>query len=119
MNPAPAHSVLHTTEGETPYLRVGVGPDLLLLRGAPVPAGEDRTLAQLAARYRVVAPLVAPPSGRMAAERWLQALMEGLGLQQPTLVMDPSLAPSLARFLRRGRGYVGSVCFLGEGDLSL
>src|SRR5688500_4011849 len=94
-------STLLTAACETHYVRAGAGSPMLLL----FPAGLDDALGaalfeRLAERYRVVAPVV--PAGVGGAgiplARWLRELIDGLGLEQPTVVADESLAGALLGF---------------------
>jgi hypothetical protein len=115
---SPMEAVIQTTEGETPYRRAGRGPGLLLLQRAPPARSGDALFDALAETFLVIAPLVPPPGRRGAAERWLQGLIEGLGLDTPDIVADAELAPVLSRFVRRGGELAGRALFLqgGGGD---
>lgn len=80
-------AVLMTGGDEIPYRRAGHGrPVVLLTRDA-------RLFDLLARRVRVVQPLEVPgdPEGTVW-HRWLQGLVDGLGLDRPALVVDPLLA---------------------------
>lgn len=104
------------------YLRAGCGPPLVVLCVPPEAAprgagggGSDRDrdaahaiAAHLAPRFRVIVPLAAPPRGA-AGGRWLRGLIDGLGLERPTLVAGASLAPLLLRVIDRDPDRVGAV----------
>lgn len=102
------------------YRRAGTGAPVLFLQGPhPVQVqeavGEDVFLA-LARRHRVFQPTTPIPRNRDDTEKWLQGVVEGLGLMTPEVVADPELAPALARLVSQNGGFVGRVIFLvGQG----
>lgn len=128
-------AVVHAGGLETPYLRLGRGPSVLVLGmppetpreglEPPVDASSAQTgvapattrvspadLSSLAESFRVIIPLVPPPSGRRSAERWLEDLIDGLGLDRPVLLASAELAPLLLRVARRDRGRIGPTLIL-------
>lgn len=94
---------------ETPYRRAGHGPPVLLL--------VDRIdlLEALAPHYRVIQPLRAPddPHGP-DWPKWLQDVVEGLGLGCPAVVVDAGLAGSARSLARSDPHRVGPVVEAGS-----
>lgn len=85
-------AVLVTGGDEIPYRRAGHGRPVVLLTPDP------RLFDLLAARLRVVQPLRMPGDpGGGAWHRWLQGLVDGLGLDRPALVVDTLLAGPVRR----------------------
>lgn len=120
-------AVVHAGGEEIPYLRAGRGPSVLLLLD-PVPemggsgfgpeGGGTRLaleagpqLGALAESFRVVVPLLSPPRTARNGERWIRDVIDGLGLDRPTLAAPVDLAPLLLRVVRRDPGRVG-LCVL-------
>jgi len=110
--------------GETvEYRRAGTGAPVLLLQATPpghTKGGADtetEPFSALARSHRVFQPITPIPLSQDAAERWLQGVVEGLGLITPDVVADPELAPALARLVGEKGGFVGRVVFLaGKGQ---
>jgi hypothetical protein len=102
----------------TRYLRAGRGA-----RVAVVLAHDDATRLRLIERFaaccRVVAPVL--PEGAatawpaLAAAHWLRDIVEGLGLERPTVVLAPALS-LLAGELSRGVDHVGDVIITAQDD---
>jgi len=85
-------AVLVTGGDEIPYRRAGHGRPVLLL------TPDARLFELLARRLRVVQPLDVPGDPASTAwHRWLQGLVDGLGLDRPALVVDPLLAGPVRR----------------------
>lgn len=96
----------------TPYARAGRGAAVLLLRDAPVAElAACRILVGLAAAFRVTA--AGPPPGDRAG--WLRNLIDGLGLDRPWLVADPSLGGWAREFAADHPERVRGVALLGSG----
>lgn len=97
-----ARAVLRARGVDTPYTRIGAGETVVLLRAA---AGDDVSsslVASLATRFRVIAPLW--PSGVDAASLpestvWLRDLLDGLGIEQATVVAEGALGPLALSFV--------------------
>lgn len=124
-------AVVHAGGEEIPYLRAGRGPSVLLLldpvpelggsgfgpeggsgdRGTKLALEAGRQLRALAESFRVVVPLLSPPRTARNGERWIRDVIDGLGLDRPTLVAPVDLAPLLLRVVRRDPGRVG-LCVL-------
>jgi len=113
-DPKVIEAELRLGEVTVPYRRAGTGaPVLLLQEPGPTPWGSGATTFDtLSQRYRVFQAMTPIPRRRDHAERWLQGVVEGLGLVMPDVVADPALAPILARLVRQNRGLVGQVTFL-------
>jgi hypothetical protein len=111
MDGTPIEAVVRTAEGETRYRGAGTGGPVLLLRASPSDH-PDPLFHELSRAMRVVAPLTGPPTGREAAERWIEGIIEGLGLHRPEVVADAVLAPLLVRLPQGARSLVARVTFL-------
>ena len=104
------------------YRRAGTGAPVLLLGGRHTgPIGEAGSIMadlfhELARDHRVFQPTTLIPRDQDAAERWLQSVVEGLGLITPEVVADAELAPALARLVSQNAGFVGRVIFLARED---
>lgn len=119
----PAHAVLTAGGIETPYLRVGTGRTVLVLRAGDRGDAPSPIVAALADRFRVIAPV--PPArladgGDDAFHAWLRDLLDGLGLDGVTLVADgaiaaPALAFALADPLRVRR----VALFIDDAELTV
>ncbi len=102
------------------YRRAGTGAPVLLLGGRhPESVGERGSVEAeifhaLARSHRVFQPTTLIPRDQDAAERWLQSVVEGLGLITPEVVADAELAPALARLVSQSGGFVGRVIFLAR-----
>lgn len=94
--PRLVEGMLYTGTREIPYLRGGRGPGLVLLSGLSTPARE-RVIRRLARAHLVVDPGVPPPPELWP--EWLDALIDGLGLDRPDLVVDPGLAEAAVSFI--------------------
>jgi hypothetical protein len=80
----PVEASVHLGDVETPYVRAGEGPALILLDRAGRTGAGDPLFVTLSRSARVVCPRM-PGSGSLAP--WLAALMDGLGLERPVLVL--------------------------------
>ncbi|CAN5755201.1 hypothetical protein BH23GEM9_BH23GEM9_32220 [soil metagenome] len=110
-------AVVQVGDRETLYLRCGRGPRVVVVLAEE--ATERLRLVQRFARHsRVVAPV--PPWEDVdvwpaAAATWLRGVIEGLGLDRPTVALAPTLA-LLAGALSRGADYVGDVIIAADDD---
>jgi hypothetical protein len=85
------HAVVQAGHIETGYRRAGLGPTVVLLVTTRT-AAADHIFHALAGQFRVIQP--AWPGG-LATENvagWLRGVIEGLGLDQPLLVVDEGSA---------------------------
>jgi hypothetical protein len=85
------HAVVQAGHIETGYRRAGLGPTVVLLATTRT-AAADQLFHALAGQFRVIQP--AWPGG-LATENvagWLRGVIEGLGLDQPLLVVDEGSA---------------------------
>ncbi len=117
-------AVLETREGTIPYLRMGRGSPVLLLRVRPSvePAASDSVLRRLAESHRVFSAFVPWPESTAGVgtegleparlERWVVSLIEGLGLHEPDVYLDPSLASTWDWIAERLDGIVGQMLVL-------
>jgi len=117
-------AVLETREGTIPYLRMGRGSPVLLLRVGPSvePVTRDSVLQRLAESHRVFSAFVPWPEGPGGVEgggleagrleRWIVSLIEGLGLHEPDVYLDPSLASTWGWIAERLDGIVGQMLVL-------
>lgn len=103
---------------EIPYLRAGRGPAVLLLTGIsqedgeePLPGGRP-VLEILSLRFRVIAPLRTPPSGPTSGAHWIRGIIDGLGLERPTVIAEAEQAPLLLRTIARDPERIGAVLIL-------
>jgi hypothetical protein len=98
------------------YRRAGTGPAVLLL--GLEPSTHHPWFERLARTRRVHALLSLPPRQRQEAARWLEGVVEGLGLSAPDLYAAAELAPLLSWMVARNGGALGRVIFLppvGQG----
>lgn len=106
-------AVVQVGDETVPYERAGRGsPVLLLPCDAVYEAWHRETFEAMAWKRRVYRPTVPMPRRRDQAERWIQGLVEALGLRVPDVVAEAELAPVLSRLVRRNGGFVGQVLFL-------
>lgn len=110
-------AVVQAGSFETAYRRAGRGGTVLLLL-----AGEDRELADwlfdtLAERFRTIAPDLPPDLEARPTffGAWLRALIDGLGLEQPAVVVGAAHTHALLRFAARDADRVGRLVLL-QGD---
>lgn len=129
MTRSPVEATLQTGATETRYHRAGAGVPVLLLfaRAMTDPLGAH-LFARLAARFRVIVPVLpagvgpgepvggdssAPAAGDrgvpVPVSKWLRDLIDGLGLVQPSVVVDEAHAAALLRFLLVEPDRVGGV----------
>ena len=87
------------------------------------PAGVDDALGgalfeRLAQRYRVVAPVVPARVGGagIPLSRWLREVIDGLGLEQPTVVADESFAGALLGFSLVDPARIGNLIAICRED---
>jgi len=96
----------------TSYLRCGRGECTVVV--AIGEAERLRLVMDLSPAFRVVAP-VPPPALARAADRalalaeWLRDVTDGLGLEQPRLVLCPELAGEAGRFAELDGEWLGVV----------
>jgi 2-hydroxymuconate-semialdehyde hydrolase len=103
----------------TAVLEAGDGPPLLLLHGGIECGGVMWTpvLSRLAEHRRIVVPDIpglgdSAPVARLDVDtfgRWVTALVERLGLEQPTVVAHSLIGSLTARFATRHRGLVARL----------
>jgi hypothetical protein len=87
-------AVVQAGSHETSYRRAGTGrPVVLLLRADALSPRADPLFDALAREFRVVAPTL--PDAPVLLD-WVRAVIDGLGLERPALLVDASLAGSLA-----------------------
>jgi hypothetical protein len=89
-------AVVQVGAAETRYLRCGRGTRVVVVL-ASTAAERAALMARFGAEYRVIAPLPAavPALSAMAApdiEQWLRGVIDGLGLERPTVALAPDLA---------------------------
>ena len=90
MRVEPIEAVVHAGEQVMQYVRLGSGAPLVLITRRDGRALQDDPLVlALAARFRVIIPHVPVPE----VEGWLHHMIEGLGLQQPRVVIDTGSSP--------------------------
>jgi len=70
---------------ETRYQRAGQGTPLILLRAQY--AGADPLFERLATEFKVIAPELSSCRAASGFEDWLRGLIDGLGLDQPRVVV--------------------------------
>lgn len=107
--PAIIEAVVQTTDTETVYRRAGKGaPVLLLVAGSGSGVLERTLLHTLSEHFRVFAPRfpprangAVPSAGETATvdvSAWLRDLIDGLGLERPSIVADESLGIAALSF---------------------
>ena len=102
---SPARALVDAGAICTPYLRAGVGAPLVLLGAREEAAGASPLLVRLSARFRVVAPepgawCGGAPNGDAPGHEgavpsfaaWLRGFLDGLGIQQASIVAREELA---------------------------
>lgn len=106
---------------ETAYRRAGRGGTVLLLLGRQDEEQGDWLFDTLGERFRIIAPdlppeLEATPS---LLGPWLRALIDGLGLEMPSVVAGLTHAHALLRFAELDPDRVGRLLLvLRDGDAS-
>jgi hypothetical protein len=93
-----------TTEIE--YACVGCGPPVLLLTREPAPA----VCAAFVSHYRLIVPRPPPASSRNVLDAWLEVLIDGLGLEQGSLLIASNVADELAHI---ARSHVDRLAWVG------
>lgn len=103
-------AVLLTGGIETPYRRAGHGPPILLL------ADRSDLFQALSHAFRVIQPLH-PPGDPHSPDwpRWLQDVVDGLGLGRPALVVDAQLAGLMRQLATTDPDRIGPVVDAGSG----
>ena len=101
--PAVVEAVVVIGAAETVYRRAGHGRPVLLLTDDP------NLFGSLSAGFRVIQPLHVParPDDRSAA--WLRGLIEGLGLDRPTVLAAPAWLDWLHEMARSEPERLGRV----------
>jgi hypothetical protein len=115
--PRLVEAVVQTGTVETPYRRAGSGVTVLLLTGGGWGAGaaDGALFRVLAERHRVIEPGPCP-TGRVGSAEWaswLRNLLDGLGLELPRVVADPSSLVALEAFDRLHPGRLGTLFATG------
>ena len=95
---------------ETPYLRCGRGAPVIVL--ATAESDRVRLLRLLGRRFGVVAPVIplvlaVPPDPSLGD--WLRGVIDGLGLQCPTVVLTAALANHASVLKDSDDGVLGPV----------
>lgn len=81
---------VHVGAVETSYLRAGAGPALVLLaRTDAAELRKDALVRVLCTEFRVFVPAL--PDDLPDLAKWLQNVIEGLGLEQPRLLLHDSV----------------------------
>ena len=117
--------VLHAGAVETRYRRAGVGPAVLLLGDGDVAESRYAELFRaLATRCRVTASVL--PAGIRNGAReapapvsfssWLRGLMDGLGLERASIVVDRGLAVLALAFAAAERDCVERLVLLSSDE---
>lgn len=117
MSSHPVDAVLQAGDTETLYRRAGAGPSVLILcNGALAEPLGGRLFERLAVRFRVVATALPDgDAGRELLATWLGDVLEGLGLVQPSLVLDATLADALLGDALAPEAFAGVVAVVGAG----
>lgn len=82
---------------ETRYQRAGQGSPLILLRAEY--AGADPLFERLATAFKVIAPELSSCRDASCFEDWLRELVDGLGLDQPRVVVAADSVQALRDLL--------------------
>ncbi len=105
MLPRAIAATIVTSSGEIRYRRAGRGRAVLLLTSRETASGPGAlVLHSLAGRFRVIAPelRVAPAGvrvrGSAAVCGWLGDVVDGLGLERPSVVADESFGLAALRY---------------------
>jgi hypothetical protein len=104
--PAVLRAIVDSGEVETEYLRAGRGRTVVYLGGMLGRTGpREQIVAALASRFRVIAPqslsvlaIAAPDEGGGAFTRWLVGVLDGLGIEAASFVVEAPLAVDTAYF---------------------
>jgi pimeloyl-ACP methyl ester carboxylesterase len=122
--PGAIGAVVHTPLTETRYLRAGHGSPVILLGAQDLIASPDIDLfAALAQRFRVIVPTFPHPMGdpsddlsgtAISASIWLRHLIDGLGLECPSLVADDAFGVVALGFALTDPDRVGRLVVLSR-----
>ena len=93
-------ALVETDGVETTYVRAGAGEPVVVLRASATPAEHDPFIEQLAQEYRVFAPDLACAESAPCFRGWLRGVIEGLGLEEPRLIVTASNDEELAQLLQ-------------------
>ncbi len=112
---APARAALTVGSVETEYVRCGSGPPVLVLAPALAAEVERGRIPEAFRAHRLIVPtrttidaLAMPASGAPFA-RWLRGMIDGLGLDQLTVVVSHALADEVRRFSAANPGEIVDV----------
>jgi hypothetical protein len=105
-------AVVQVGSMETGYRRAGRGqPVLLLTTGAH--HAWDEIFTALSKEFRMIQPVEPGVLAPGAVVAWLASIIEGLGLEQPVLLVDEGSAETAQRLARLHPGLAGTVVRVG------
>ena len=119
---APRRAIVDCGDVETEYFRAGRGRTVIFLGGALAGGGAREALvAALATRFRVIAPqslsvlamAAATESGERPFTRWLLGVLDGLGIDGASLVVEGPLALDASSFAEVYAARVERIVLLG------
>ena len=96
-------ALVQTDGVETTYVRAGAGAPVIVLRACAIPAASDPVIEQLAREFRVFAPDLCCAENAPNFSEWLRGLIEGLGLEEPRVVVTADSEEELVALLQRVR----------------
>ncbi|HSG48609.1 MAG TPA: hypothetical protein VLA43_12390 [Longimicrobiales bacterium] len=105
----------------TRYLRAGHGPPVLLLLAQwPRTAWGMALFRELAASFRVVAPIRGAEAWGSSTpddtSAWIRGLLDGLGLLEVRVVVDETLAPALVPVLEPDGDRIRTIRVVAPGN---
>jgi hypothetical protein len=110
--PAEHFAVVQVGSMETGYRRAGRGqPVLLLTTGAH--HAWDEIFTALSKEFRMIQPVEPEALAPGAVVEWLASIIEGLGLEQPVLLVDEGSAEAAERLVQLHPGLAGAVVRTG------